>query len=1446
MTDNSKLTSYILTGSNNYVPWARSVEIGLGGKGKLHFINGSKEKPKPKDPVNPTTDEKTTIENWETSDQLIMSWLLSTMDTKISSALMYCKTAREIWTKAKTRYGQGKNFAHIFALKQELSNIKQGNLTNSDLVTELLIKWEELQMYLPETENPEEIHKRNEHELIYTYLGALDSSFEPIRAQILSSAEMPTFDDVVLRVEQEDTRRRLMNPSFATNTENQAFRATYTKDRGKGNLWCDHCKRSSHNRESCWVLQPHLKPQRNNRGGGGANTGGWRREAHSAIGEITSGGTNAKEKGAGEINPNTALYGPPLFNPSGPASSSGPPLFYPPGSSGPTGSSGPPGPSGQAGPTGSSGPTSDQLTKLVNQLNQLLQPRQNYSGLSELKLSNNSMYLNKNQHDSNWIIDSGATHHMSCNPNKFLNLVTSSKPQFVTTANGGQTKIFGTGTISVLNQPANEALYLPDFHSNLLSVNKIVKDLNCAVIFLPEKVIFQDRISGNMIGEGILRNGLYYLEENNKCFASSKNNDRGYLLHLRFGHPSDQVLNRLFHYNYDSSSCDTCRFAKQTRLPFPTSITKVEKCFDLIHSDVWGPSPVESYNHYKYYVTFIDDFSKTTWVYLLKTKNEVFSCFQEFFNFITNQYNAQVKVFRSDNGTEYMNKDFTIFFKQHGILHQTTCIHTPQQNGVSERKNRHLLEKTRALLLQNNVPKKFWSDAILTATYLINRLPSPNLNNLSPLEILKGRKIDLDHIRVFGCTCFVYIKRKDKLDKNSVKTIFLGYSSTKKGYKCFDPEQNKLYISRDIVFREHEPFFTPAHDTTAATPSTLQFLSPSFDNEENPSASSSGGDYADERNNTEDRQEEEGEEDAIRRRSTRTRQPSTRLRDFVSHQVLYPIQDFINYNKVSPTYQTYLSKLDGNNEPNSYDEAKQQTIWIQAMNEELKALEQNNTWDMVELPKGKKPVGCKWVYKIKYNSDGTVERYKARLVAKGFTQTYGIDYQETFAPVAKMNTFRILMSIATNHGWDLFQMDVKNAFLQGDLEEEVYMTPPPGYCETSKVCKLRKAIYGLKQSPRAWYAKLSTFLIEHNFKKSTADCSVFIEKNDNSSTIILVYVDDIIITGNNNQRIKEVKEMLKGKFDIKDLGKLSYFLGIEIAHSTKGLFLSQRKYTLDLLKETGKLGTKPATSPMETNIKLNTEDGKPLSDISQYQRIVGKLIYLTVTRPDITFAVSTVSQFMHAPRTCHMEAINRILRYLKGTPGQGILMKQNATDTVVGFSDADWAGSCDRKSTTGFCTFVGGNLVTWRSKKQNVVARSSAEAEYRAMASTASELIWIKHLLHDMLIESPEPIQMFCDNQAARHIASNPVFHERTKHIEVDCHFIRDKVQSKEIAIPFIRSQEQLADIFTKALDKKTSQQILNKLGSYNLYEPNLRGSIEINTNGLRLSKSSQAVIDCT
>ncbi|KAM1815735.1 hypothetical protein ACFX12_000216 [Malus domestica] len=422
-----------------------------------------------------------------------------------------------------------------------------------------------------------------------------------------------------------------------------------------------------------------------------------------------------------------------------------------------------------------------------------------------------------------------------------------------------------------------------------------------------------------------------------------------------------------------------------------------------------------------------------------------------------------------------------------------------------------------------------------------------------------------------------------------------------------------------------------------------------------------------------------------------------------------------------------------------------------------------------------------------------------------------------------MNSVRVLLSVAVNKGWSMYQMDVKNAFLHGDLEEEVYMRLPPGHPQSQEpnlVCKLHKSIYGLKQSPRAWYAKLSTVLHSIGFKRSNADSSLFVRTRAASKLVVLIYVDDLIITGDNAAEITTLKQSLQQKFAVKDLGVLKYFLGIEMASSYKGLFLNQRKYVMDLLKDANMSDAKPALTPLDSKLKLDL-GGTSLSDISLYQRLVGKLIYLTITRPDISHSVSIASQFMHSPTIEHLNLVKRILRYLKGSVGRGILMAKNDNTQIMGYCDADWAGNAiDRKSTTGYCTFVGGNLVTWKSKKQTVIARSSAEAEYRAMASTACELIWLKGLLCDLGVFTAQPMTLFCDNQAAMHIASNPVFHERTKHIEVDCHYIREQVQSQVIQTHYVKSFDQLADIFTKPLASHQFQRLLSKLGSINLLDP--------------------------
>ncbi|RVW49076.1 Retrovirus-related Pol polyprotein from transposon RE1 [Vitis vinifera] len=408
---------------------------------------------------------------------------------------------------------------------------------------------------------------------------------------------------------------------------------------------------------------------------------------------------------------------------------------------------------------------------------------------------------------------------------------------------------------------------------------------------------------------------------------------------------------------------------------------------------------------------------------------------------------------------------------------------------------------------------------------------------------------------------------------------------------------------------------------------------------------------------------------------------------------------------------------------------------------------------------------------------------------------------------------------------DIPELDIKNVFLHGDLAEEVYMEQPPGFVaqgESGLVCRLRRSLYGLKQSPRAWFSRFSSVVQEFGMLLSTADHSVFYHHNSLGQCIYLVvYVDDIVITGSDQDGIQKLKQHLFTHFQTKDLGKLKYFLGIEIAQSSSGVVLSQRKYALDILEETGMLDCKPVDTPMDPNVKLVPGQGEPLGDPGRYRRLVGKLNYLTITRPDISFPVSVVSQFLQSPCDSHWDAVIRILRYIKSTPGQGVLYENRGHTQVVGYTDADWAGSpTDRRSTSGYCVFIGGNLISWKSKKQDVVARSSAEAEYRAMALATCELIWLRHLLQELRFGKDEQMKLICDNQAALHIASNPVFHERTKHIEVDCHFIREKIASGCVATSFVNLNDQLADIFTKSLRGPRIKYICNKLGAYDVYAP--------------------------
>ncbi|XP_073365843.1 uncharacterized protein [Aegilops tauschii subsp. strangulata] len=372
----------------------------------------------------------------------------------------------------------------------------------------------------------------------------------------------------------------------------------------------------------------------------------------------------------------------------------------------------------------------------------------------------------------------------------------------------------------------------------------------------------------------------------------------------------------------------------------------------------------------------------------------------------------------------------------------------------------------------------------------------------------------------------------------------------------------------------------------------------------------------------------------------------------------------------------------------------------------------------------------KWIFRHKFNTDGSLARYKARWVVRGFTQQEGVDYDETFSPVVKPATIRVVLSLATSHSWPIHQLDVKNAFLHGDLKETVYCSQPAGFVDSAHpdhVCLLNKSLYGLKQAPRTWFLWFKSFLLSIGFCASKSDSSLFIRHHGSSIAYLLVYVDDIILTANTAATLDFIIASLKKEFFMTDLGELHHFLGINVTPNTSGLFLCQQQYTLEILDRANMLHCKPVSTPVDTTSKLSIHDGKPLSNPTYYRSLAGALQYLTLTRPDISYAVQQVCLFMHEPRDTHMQLVKRILRYLQGTSHYGIQLYKSSSHDLIAYTDADWAGCPDtRKSTSGFCVFLGNNIISWSSKRQPTVSRSSAEAEYRGVANCVAESCWLR------------------------------------------------------------------------------------------------------------------------
>jgi hypothetical protein len=504
-------------------------------------------------------------------------------------------------------------------------------------------------------------------------------------------------------------------------------------------------------------------------------------------------------------------------------------------------------------------------------------------------------------------------------------------------------------------------------------------------------------------------------------------------------------------------------------------------------------------------------------------------------------------------------------------------------------------------------------------------------------------------------------------------------------------------------------------------------------------------------------------------------------------------------------------------EPQKVYEALEDDDWLVAMQEELNNFERNQVWELVERPRDKNVniIGTKWVFKNKQDANGIVIRNKARLVAQGYSQVEGIDFGETYAPVARLESIRILIAYASHHNFKLQQMDVKSAFLNGPLNELVYVKQPPGFEDPkfpNHVYKLNKALYGLKQAPRAWYEHLRELLVDRGFEIGVIDPTLFTKKVGGDLFICQLYVDDIIFGSTNNDFNEQFAKLMTSEFEMSMMGEMQFFLGFEVKQSKKGTFICQAKYIQDMLKRFKMENLKGVKTPMPTTCHLEEDPNGKNVDQKVYRSMIGSLLYLCASRPDIMLSVGVCARFQAAPKESHLVAVKRIFRYLVDTPSFGLWYPKGSNFVLHGFTDSDWAGDrVERKSTSGACQLLGRSLVCWSSKKQNCISLSSAEAEYIAAASCCAQLLWMRQTLKDYGLEF-DNVPLLCDNESAIKIAHNPVQHTRTKHIDIRHHFIREHVSHGDIDLSYVGTKDNLADIFTKPLDEARFRELRHEL----------------------------------
>ncbi|KAG7578131.1 Zinc finger CCHC-type [Arabidopsis thaliana x Arabidopsis arenosa] len=1063
------------------------------------------------------------------------------------------------------------------------------------------------------------------------------------------------------------------------------------------------------------------------------------------------------------------------------------------------------------------------------------------------------------QSDGNnvWYLDNGASNHMSGNREYFSKIdeTITGKVRF---GDDSRIDIKGKGSILFVSRDGErkvlaDVYFIPDLRSNIISLGQAT-EAGCEVKMKGESLVVNDKDGKLLVKASRSKNRLYKVlmeVEATRCLQITALNDSA-KWHARLGHVGLETMKSMVKkelvtgmpsFSVEKETCASCLLGKQTRRTFPQATSyRATNTLELVHGDLCGPITPTTAAQNRYIFVLIDDYSRYMWTLLLKEKSDAFERFKRFKALVEQETGNSIKTFRTDRGGEFTSHEFQKFCDDTGIKRHLTAPYSPQQNGVVERRNRTLMEMTRSILKHMSIPNYLWGEAVRHATYLINRIATRTLVNQTPYEVFKGKKPNVEHLRIFGCIGYAKSEAANlkKLDDRTRMLVHLGTEPGSKAYRLLDPSTRKVVVSRDVVFDETRSWKwgkqgSETGSEIGSDPSMFEINFGDFginggeerNNTETEEAEETGeAENHDENNESEAESEEEAEnvqsQPSLREPSTRPKKRPSYLADYV---LLAEIEG-----------ERLLLQV--NEEPWDFSEASELREWREACDEEISSISKNKTWSLEKLPNGVKPIGLKWVFKIKRNSDGSINKYKARLVAKGYVQRHGIDFDEVFAPVARIETIRFILALAASNGWEVHHLDVKTAFLHGELQEEVYVTQPEGFVvkgSEDKVYKLHKALYGLKQAPRAWNNKLNKILKELSFTKCSKEASLYRKQENEHLLLVAVYVDDLLVTGSSLDAILEFKKGMATKFEMSDLGKLTYYLGIEVLQLENGIVLKQERYASKILEETRMNDCNAVKVPMDSGLKLSKAPQEENIDEKEYRRIIGCLRYLLHTRPDLSYCVGVLSRYMQQPKESHGAALKQILRYLRGTLALGLFFTRGEKTKLVGYSDSSHnIDEDDGRSTTGHVFYFENCPITWCTQKQDTVALSSCEAEFMAATEASKQALWLQELLGEVTGGSCEKVTLLIDNKSAIALAKNPVFHGRSKHINKRYHFIRECVENEQIEVEHVAGEEQRADILTKALGRIRFKEMRDLIGVQNVSEEVFkfrRDNVEINLN---------------